>query len=101
MYAEAFHDLGHVFQLPNMVAHDARKSIPVRLHSSIGDQLVVDLPRDREVCHAVKLPVPERPTAEPVDGGWRNPKPALARAAPYCLLVGAGPAKNLTLDHRQ
>ena len=79
-----------------MVAHDARKSSPVRLRSAIGDHLVVHLPREREVCHAVKLPVPERPTDEPVDGERRNPKPAPAQAAPSCLLVGAGPAKNLT-----
>ena len=79
-----------------MVAHNARKSSPVRLHSAIGDHLVVNLPREREVCRAVMVHVTERPTDAPVDGEWRNPKPALARAAPTCLLVRAGPAKNLT-----
>ncbi len=77
-HAEEFHGPGHVSRLSNMVAHDARKSSPVRLRPAIGDQLVVDLPREREVRHAGVVDVPELPTAEPVDGSGWNPKPALA-----------------------
>ena len=71
-----------------MVTHDTRESSPVRLRPSIGDQLVVNLPREREVRHAGVVYMPQRPTTELVDGGWWNPKPALARAAPVspCLL---------------
>ncbi len=88
--AEEFHDPRYVFRLPNMVAHDAGKSSPVRLNSGIGDQLVAVLPREGEIRHAGAANVPKLPTAEPVDGGWQNPKPVLTLAALRCLLVGSG-----------
>ena len=70
-HAEEFHDPGHVFRLSNVVAHDARESNPVWLRPALGDQLVVDLPREREVrCAGVVVDVSDLPTAEPVDGGW-------------------------------
>lgn len=74
-----------------MVAHDARGSSPVRLRPTIGDRLVVDLPRERELRHAGVVEVPDLSTAEPVDGKWWNPKPALARATPSRLLADAEP----------
>ena len=52
-HAEEFHHPRHVFRLPNVAAHDARESSPVRLRPTIGDQLVVDLLRERKVCYAV------------------------------------------------
>jgi hypothetical protein len=71
----------------------------MRLGPSIGDQFVVDLPREREVSHAGVVDMPNLSTAEPVDGCWWNPKPALARTTSSCLLADSGPAKHLALDH--
>ena len=60
------------------------------------DQLVPNLPRERKVGQAVvaRVEVPEVPTAEPVDGGWWNSKPALARATPPLSLLTPGHPKT-------
>ena len=101
VHAEEFHDPRYVFRLPNMVAHGARKSSPVRLNSGIRDRLVAVLPREGEISHAGVANVPKLPTAEPVDGGWQNPKPVLVSAALHCLLADRGPREHFTLNHRQ
>ena len=101
VHAEEFHDPRYVFRLPNIVAHDAGKSSPVRLNSGIGDQLVAVLPREGEIRHAGVAKVPKLPTAEPVDGGWQNPKPVLVLAALRCLLADCWPTEHFTLNHRQ
>src|SRR5215212_1271344 len=98
-HAEQFHSLGHVFGLPNMVTHNVCESSPVLLGASIGDQLVVDLPREREISHAGIVDVPDLPAAEPVDGGRGNPKPALTSATASPLSADSWPAKHLVLDH--
>ena len=98
-HAEQFHKPRHVFGLPNVVTHDVRESSPVRLGPSIGDQLVADLPREREVRHAAVVDVSVVPASEPVDGGRWDPKPTLISATPSPLPADFGPAKHLVLDH--
>src|SRR5918994_1488051 len=99
VHAEQFQNLGHVFRFPNVVAHNVCESGWVRLGSSLGDQLIVELPREGEVRHAGGVDVPDLPTAEPVDGGRWDPKSALASATSSHLLADSGPAKHLVLDN--
>src|SRR5215218_2455 len=87
-HAEQFQNFGHVFRLPNVVAHNVCESGWVRLGSSIGDQLIVDLPREGEVFHAGGVDVPDLPTAEPVDGGrWDQNPPWPRPPLPISLLI--------------
>jgi len=75
----------------------------VRNRSPGPDQLVPNLPRERKVGQAAVavVDVPEASSAEPVDGGWWNPKPGLARVTPSRLLADTGPSQNLSLDRSQ
>src|SRR5215210_9497111 len=68
-----------------------------------ADQGVPNLSRERKVGEAVVtvVEVPEVYAAEPVDGGWWNPIPALARATPSRLLAETGPRQDLALDRSQ
>lgn len=70
VHTEETHNPGHIFRLPNMVTHDTHESSPERLRLSLGDQLVVDLPREHEVRHAGIVDVAERAAAELVGDRW-------------------------------
>ena len=67
------------------------------------DQLVPNLPREGKVGQpaVAVVDVPEASSGEPVDGGWWNPKPGLARATPSRLLADTGSSQNLSLDRSQ
>jgi hypothetical protein len=88
--------INHPTTPPNVVAHNACESSPVRLRPFIGDKLIVNSFREREVRHAGVVDMPNLTTAEPVDGGWRNPKAALSRATPLPVsLVTPGQLSTL------
>ena len=70
VYAEEIHGSRHVFGSPDMVAHDARETAPVRFRQAVRDQLVVHVSREWEIGHAVVVNVPDLTPPKSVDGGW-------------------------------